>query len=458
MTLRRIIGMMVWVLILVAASATVFAQDETVPADGGTTRVYIDINQPFAKKIPIAIPDFMPIQAGGSGSGEVRIQLPKRLSDNLDMTGLFIALDKRVFLEANPRAGLANEAGIKYDEWLAIGSELLVKGGFSMAGDQLVLEMRLFDMFQQKMVLGRRYSGHPKDGRRMINRFTNEIMRLITGEPGIFGTKMVFVSGARANKSIMMTEVGTDEVKGVAGGPGGPYTQPTMSNGGDIAYTHREGTIWQLVAGGQVISQGPLHVSPAFTPGGGLLAAMSGKHDTNIFMFRGPGARPIPITKHWGINISPSVSPDGGQMVFVSDRGGGPQLYISSVGGGSARRLTVEGKENTDPNWSPRGDRIVFCGDSKEIFSINPDGSDLQQLTYGQGRNTRPTWSPDGRMIAFSSTRNGRNQIFVMTANGERQQPLMPNYKGDQKQPYWCQADVDFWEKKALAAESGGGG
>lgn len=428
----------------VALFISIFFGNLLLGAPAHATRVYIDIDQPFAKKFPVAIPDFMPIAGGTGGPADMTVGLPGRLGKNLDMTGMFINLDKRTFLESNRRAGLSGAAKVKYEEWQAIGAEFLVKGAFTLAGDQLTLELRLFDVFSNEMILGKRYSGHKKDARKMINRFTNEILFLITGEPGVFGTKIAFVSGTRANKSVMMAEFGSDEVTGVAGSRGGPSTQPAMSDSNSVAYIHRNGKVWELRLGGQVISAGPLHLSPVFTPGGALVAAISGKFETNIFRFPGPGAKPIPITKHWGINISPTFSPDGAQMAFVSNRSGGAQIYVSGANGGGARRLTTSGKENTDPNWSPRGDRIVFCGNSSDIFTIAPDGSDLQQLTSGQGRNTRPTWSPDGRLIVFTSTRFGRSQLFIMTANGERQQPLMPDYRGDQRNSYWSPAKPDF--------------
>ncbi|MEW5724877.1 MAG: Tol-Pal system beta propeller repeat protein TolB, partial [Thermodesulfobacteriota bacterium] len=309
---------------------------------------------------------------------------------------------------------------------------------FTLGGEELTLELRLYDVLQQKMLLGKRYTGARKDGRKMINRFTNEILFVLTGEYGVFGSQIVFVAGSRSAKSVMLTEFGGQEVEGVAGGPG-PSFAPIMSPGGAIAYIHRNGRSWELKLGGQVVSAGPLHLSPAFMPDGSILAAMSGKHSTNIYRFSGPGARPAPVTNLPGINISPTVSPDGSLMAFVSDRAGSPQIYISSTGGGAVRRLTTVGSENLDPDWSPKGDRITFSSKG-DIFTIRPDGSELQQLTLGQGHNTRPTWSPDGRMICFATTRAGRSQLYVMTANGDMQRSIMPDYTGDQRDPYWCKA------------------
>lgn len=448
---KNLIPVLVLFTVLFAWSGMVYAQppapgggsatEVEVTDDGDAPEVIIDITQQYSQKYAIAVPDFLALSSGSPGPADVSAGLPGRLGRNLDMTGYFVLLDKREFLEEDPSAGIKTDVPVNWRSWTAIGANYLVKGGYQLSGDQLVLELRAFNVVKGEMILGKRYSGSKKDGVRMINRFANELLYVITGEAGVFGTRIVFVSGSRANKSIMATEFGSDEVVGLAGG-GGPYTQPAVGPGGQVAYIHRSGKQWQLIRDGKVLFSGPLTLSPCFTPGGGLLAAISGKYDTNIFSFG--GARPAAVTKHWGINISPTVSPDGGRMAFVSNRAGGPQIYISSTGGGAAGRLTTSGKQNTDPNWSPRGDRIVFVRNEKDICTINPDGSDLQQLTYNQGVNKRPTFSPDGRLIVFTTSREGVNKLYVMTANGERQQPLLPNYNGDQHNSYWSPVKPEF--------------
>lgn len=409
-------------------------------ADGGP-QVFISIDPGASSKIPIAIPDFQPITPGGGGSTDAAQGLPKRLQSNLDLTGMFYPLDKRTFLEMDSRAGLGQGQPVVWREWVAIGSELLVKGGYAVSGNTLTLELRLYNVLQQTMPLGKRYTGALGDGRKMINRFTNEILFVLTGEPGVFGSKIAFVSGTRSEKRVMLTEFGSDEVTQVSGS-GGPANMPTVSPSGAVAYVQRNGKSYELRVGGTVIASGPLYLSPAYTPGGALLAAISGRNDTNIFSFG--GGKPSPVTNNWGINISPTISPDGSMMAFVSDRSGPPQIYVSSIGGGTARRLTSGGKGNTDPNWSPKGDRIAFCGSEKDVVIISPTGSGQTQLTGGAGVNTRPTFSPDGRLIVFASTRNGRSELFVMAANGDRQLPLMPDYKGDQRSPYWSPVKPEF--------------
>jgi TolB protein len=123
-------------------------------------------------------------------------------------------------------------------------------------------------------------------------------------------------------------------------------------------------------------------------------------------------------------------------MAYVSNQGGGPGIYVTSGSGGSGARISPSGT-STDPSWSPKGDKIAFVYRERDICVVNPDGSGLVQLTGGQGRNLHPSFSPDGRMIVFSSDRGGQSQLYVMSANGDRQQPLMPEFKGSQTLPTW---------------------
>ncbi|MCE1273226.1 MAG: Tol-Pal system beta propeller repeat protein TolB, partial [Chlorobiales bacterium] len=98
------------------------------------------------------------------------------------------------------------------------------------------------------------------------------------------------------------------------------------------------------------------------------------------------------------------------------------------------------GSYNTQPSWSPAGDKIAYSSLQKNgeinIFVINADGSGLLQLTRGAKDNESPSWSPDGNMIVFMSNRQGRKKLFVMNADGTNQRSLL-QIDGEQQQPSW---------------------
>lgn len=386
------------------------------------------------RKYKIAVADLIPQNPGGSVDRNATY-LPERLNANLSMVGLFANIDKRSFLEADTRAGVDPGTTPDFAAWNKIGADYLVKGSISPSGSKINLEMRLFDITYGKQLLGKRYSGPAKEARKMINQFTNDLLEAITGTPGVFGSQIVFVSGTMSNRSIMMTELGSDEATQIAGHKNGPSTQPTMGPGGQTAWVHRNNKEWQLLVNGKVISAGPSHLSPAFKPDGTVAAAVSDAQRTAIYAF--DGKKKTLLAGGGGINVSPAFSPDGSRMAYVSDQGGSVSLYVGPAGGGSPSRLTT-GAKVTDPAWSPTGEFIVFVMKETDICTIRPDGSGFRRLTGGQGVNKRPSFSPDGRMIVFSSNRNGREQLFIMAANGDNPQPLMPTYDKHQDQPFWC--------------------
>ncbi|MDR0548818.1 MAG: hypothetical protein LBI10_05330 [Deltaproteobacteria bacterium] len=380
----------------------------------------------------IVVADFLNPKGLDKAGGEALV-LNRRLSDNLDLTGLFRLVDPRASLEADPRAGLTDGPQIDYAPWAKLGTNFIIKGTAQFSGSRLSLELRLFNVASGQQMLAKRLSGATKDGRAMINRFTNEVLLAITGIPGVFGTKIIYVSGTRAEKSVAVTELGSDEAKILAGFRGGPSTQPTLGPGDKTAWIHLNGKKWELLVDGRVIYSGEPVIAPAFTPGGVVVAGLSGRTSTNLAMFE--GRTPRVISRGGGIEISPSFAPDG-RMAYVSDQGGAPGIYVAQGPGSPGVRLSPGGK-STDPAWSPKGDKIAFVVGERDIAVINPDGSGYARLTGGQGRNLHPSFSPDGRMIVFSSDRGGREQLYVMAANGDRQRVLSPALPGAQTLPSW---------------------
>lgn len=116
-----------------------------------------------------------------------------------------------------------------------------------------------------------------------------------------------------------------------------------------------------------------------------------------------------------------SVDEDG-QIAFVSDRDGNPEIYVINTDGSAATRYTDNPAGDYAPAWSPDGTRIAFYSErdgNAEIYIINADGSGLTRLTNDPANDYAPAWSPDGKQIAFHSHRyQGAGRIFVMNTDG----------------------------------------
>jgi len=139
------------------------------------------------------------------------------------------------------------------------------------------------------------------------------------------------------------------------------------------------------------------------------------------------------------VETSPTWSPDGGTVYFISDRGGNPQVMGMDANGGRTRRLTNKG-HNDDPDVSPRGDKIVFTSNRDrrgfDIWIMDTNGGGPSNLTRDlRGNCEHPSWAPDGRHIAFSH----EGKIVVMDADGGDKRVLTsPNrLRGSNYSPAW---------------------
>ena len=148
------------------------------------------------------------------------------------------------------------------------------------------------------------------------------------------------------------------------------------------------------------------------------------------------------FTTHPSIDTSPCYSPDGRRVVFNSDRGGKPQLYVMGANGGKAKRISFGDGRYSTPVWSPRGDLIAFTkilGGRFYIGVMRPDGGGERLLAEGF-KVEGPTWSPNGRVLMFfrqgpSGKGGGQPKLFTIDLTGYNERQIKtPNFASD---PAW---------------------
>ena len=404
----------------------------------------IDITKPFLRKIPLAVPLFK--NAGGIGEEQQSSQKAADfLSDSLDFTGYFKLLDRGAFL-FDPETSGVTLTDLNFQNWTVIGAELLVTGYYRLNGDNITIELRLFDTFKARRVLGKKYSGKLSNQRDIILRFCTEVIKYLTGSEGVFGSKIAFVSDGTGNKEIYISAFDGYNPRRLTTNNAITLFPAWSSDSKWLAFTsYKAGNpdlfIWNLAkARESKVSKQGINITPAWAPGKFELAAtLSFSGDQEIYLLTGSGKIIKRLTKSRGIDVTPTWSPDGKKIAFVSNRSGSAQIYIKDLATGRVNRLTYEGKKNTQPNWSPRGDKIAYTSQidgEHHIFTIGTDGQNPVQLTYEPRDNESPSWSPDGSLIAFSSDREGPNRIYVMTAFGTDQRRLLV-LAGEQTNPKW---------------------
>jgi TolB protein len=143
------------------------------------------------------------------------------------------------------------------------------------------------------------------------------------------------------------------------------------------------------------------------------------RYDLQVADADGYGAQTILSSKE--PIISPSWSPDGNRIAYVSFEMKKPVIYMQSLTTGQRQVLANYPGNNSAPAWSPDGSKlaVVLTKDgSSHIYLVNPDGTGLQRLTSGAAINTEPNFSPDGQYMLFTSDRGGSPQVYRMPVSG----------------------------------------
>ena len=163
------------------------------------------------------------------------------------------------------------------------------------------------------------------------------------------------------------------------------------------------------------------------------------EHPTTWLMDRdGGNPRQVADVRAW----DPTWSPDGTQILFASYADGLSQLFIINLDGSGLRQVSHLPALRGRSDWSAAGLIVTYSGKpwERELFSMNPDGSDLQQISPAGGNSQGPSFSPDGKWVAFTAYFDRFEvhgcEIYIMRVDGTDLRRLTDNDYCDY-QPRW---------------------
>lgn len=422
---RRLPVLLLGALAFAPAAARAQATGEALPR--------IRITDPNRDLLRLAI-------APGVGDQAILRTASEVATRNFEIAGLFRVLDPTSF-PADLRGEGVNFSGAL---WSQVGAQAVVKISAAKQGTTLSLDGRLFQVGRSDAaVLGKTYRG--AELRPLVHAFCNDVIERLTGVRGVFGSRIVF---AQTGSKGEIAAVGMDgDGLALLTKMGAASILPAISpSGATVAFTSflRGGAdLWIVPAGGgrsTRISKRPgMNTGAAwFADNATLAVTLSHEGSPDLYRIRAAdGAIVKQLTFASSIETSPSLSPDGSQIAFVSNRAGTPQIYVMPAGGGDATRITFRGSYNQTPRFSPRADKpmIAFTGRDErgvfDVFTIDLKTGETARVTQNQGSNYDPAWSPDGRLLVYASSRGG---LFVQNVETGRETQI---WKGGAAGPSW---------------------
>lgn len=432
--------------------------------------IYLTVTGSHFRRAKLAVGRLHP--TAQTGNRELALQIQEELRNDLEFTNLFDFINPVSFESIDRPSEMYS---VRYEEFSAIGAAFALKLGYRVDGDKVTLDALLFDITGRKKIFGTRYQYSTAQYYRLVHALSEDILRELTGEKGLFFSRVLMVcrnpKKRNAAKDVFVVDADGRNLTQLTDDNTITLSPSWAPNGQTIAYTQFEWRRYGKVKKkGQVIKRHSLlngqrmvvsareGVNSGATwsqDGRKIAATLSYQGRPEIYLLSPEGVgEPDPVSKtiRWRklsgegyqsvsqnmlLDVEPDFSPDGERLVLSSAQSGHPMIYIVDLATRVASQLTFAGIYNASPAWSPKGDKILFAtqikGDGNfDLYLIDTDGNNLVRMTRGDrgGRkrvnSENPSWAPTGRHFAFASDESGYYTIYKMGQDDSNKQRISP--------------------------------
>lgn len=384
-------------------------------------------------QLPIAIAPFR-------GEAQAPQKIGAIVRADLERSGMFRAVDTAgLVADENTRPDLAS--------WRQKGADALVTGSVSpLADGRFDVRLRLWDIVRGQDFGGQSYTVSQGDLRLSAHRISDFVYEKLTGEKGIFSTRIAYVTKAAQRYNLWVADSDGEGAQSALTSPA-PIISPSWSpNGAQLAYVSfesRKPVIYSHdVATGKrrlLANFRGSNSAPAWSPDGKqLVATLSRAGGSQIYAISLDGGDPKRLTQSSSIDTEPAYSPDGRYIYFVSDRGGAPQIYRMSPTGGNPERVTFTGSYNISPAVSPDGRWLAYVSRVGGAFKLH-----VMELANGTvtsitdtTADERPSFAPNSRLIVYATQQQGKEALMTTTLDGKIKARLS-GVGGDIREPDW---------------------
>jgi TolB protein len=400
----------------------------------------IEITQGNQRAIPLAVVPFQ-----WKGLSALPENVAQIVANDLGRSGYFNSLPKTQMLSL-PNA----EEEIFYRDWELLKQDYLVIGAINEdSRGGYVINFKLIDVNTRTVLMNQKLTGGASALRDIAHFMSDRIFAALTGVPGAFSTKLVYVTTNRERTQFNLSYADADGAREQnIFSSKQPIISPAWSNNGKkIAYTSfengRSEIFIQEIATGKrekIASFKGSNSAPAFSPDGTRMAmVLSRNGNPDVYVMDLATRKLDRITTHYGIDTEPQWMPDGKSLIFTSSRIGKPQIYKVSLANRKPKRITFEGDYNARARITPDGRKMVMVhrnGGDFHIATQNMKTGVLQILTSDTQLDESPSVAPNGSMVVYAASMGDRSILAAVSLDGEVKFRLPSKY-GDVREPAW---------------------
>ncbi len=384
-------------------------------------------------QLPIAIAPFR-------GDAQAPQKIAAIVQADLERSGQFRSIDA---------SGAAMDESSRPDVamWRQKSADSLATGSITrMADGRYDVRFRLWDVVRGQDLGGQSFVVTQGDLRLVAHRIADFIYEKLTGERGVFSTRITYVTKTGSRYSLWVADADGENAQSALSSPE-PIISPAWSpSGGQIAYVSFESRkpvvyVHDVATGRRrlIANFRGSNSAPAWAPDGRTLAVtLSRDGGSQLYTIDANGGEPRRLMQSSGIDTEPVFSSDGRTIYFVSDRGGAPQIYRVPVGGGSAERVTFSGNYNISPSISPDGKWLAFIsrvGGAFKLHVMDLASGAVNAITDTTADES-PSFAPNSRLLVYATQQQGREALMTTTLDGKIKARLA-GQAGDIREPDW---------------------
>ena len=400
----------------------------------------IEINQGVENPTPIAVVPF-----AWQGVGSAPEDVAQIVDSDLARSGQFSPVSRRDMLSYPTR-----ESELFFRDWRAISAEYVLIGRVSV-GSQARIDFQLFDTTRQEAVESGTVTGPVTELRMLAHRVADSVYETLTGIPGAFATRLLYVSVTRNPEGkdfYRLTLADADGRRPIVLLEGrDPILSPSWSpDGSEVAYvsfeTSRPAIYRQNLRTGareQLTNFKGLNNSPAWSPDGNTMALVLSKDgNPDIYLLNLTSRSLTRLTRHFAIDTEPTWMPDGKSLLFTSDRGGRPQIYRYDLRTQKIERVTFQGPYNARARVAQDGRNValVHQRDGRYHIAVFDLVTDRLTVLTETSLDESPSIAPNGSIVLYA-TKRGENSILGAVAVDGGVRFSLPAREGSVQEPAW---------------------